>query len=188
MSLKFASSPPSAVWSLAAVAHAGATMFGPAASVLLGFVGLHYSASVAGFIAARFALGLGESGNFPAAIKTVAEWFPRSERAFATGLFNAGTNIGAILTPMFVPIVTVTFGWQWAFLGTGLVGFGWIALWWSLYDRPERHRGVGGAELAHITSDPPDPVVHVSWKTLLPHRQTWAVATAQFMTDPIWWV
>src|SRR5206468_3726703 len=91
------------IWSLAACAHAGATVFGPAASALLAFAGLHYSASVAGFIAARFALGIGESGNFPAAIKTVAEWFPRSERAFAAGLFNAGTNIGAIVAPMIVP-------------------------------------------------------------------------------------
>ena len=177
-----------AIWSLAACAHAGATVFGPAASALLAFAGLNYSASVAGFIAARFALGIGESGNFPAAIKTVAEWFPRSERAFATGLFNAGTNIGAVVAPMVVPIITVTLGWQWAFLLTGLAGFGWLALWWATYQRPERHPLLGAAERAYIASDPPDPVVHVSWKTLLPHRQTWAVATAKFMTDPIWWV
>src|SRR5262245_12193856 len=127
------------LWSIAAVAHAGATAFGPAAAAVLAVIGLKYSASVAGFIAARFALGLGESGNFPAAIKTVAEWFPRSERAFATGLFNAGTNIGAIVTPMVVPFLTIRFGWQWAFLATGFVGFGWLALWWLLYDRPDRH-------------------------------------------------
>jgi ACS family hexuronate transporter-like MFS transporter len=176
------------IWSLAAVAHAGATVFGPAAAALLAFIGLHYSASVAGFITARFALGLGESGNFPAAIKTVAEWFPRSERAFATGLFNAGTNIGAILTPMIVPFVTIRFGWQAAFVATGVVGFGWLVLWWSSYQRPDEHPRVGAAELAYISADPPDPAVHVSWRTLLPHRQTWAVATAKFMTDPIWWV
>jgi ACS family hexuronate transporter-like MFS transporter len=176
------------VWSVAAVAHAAATTIGPAAAALLGIVGLHYSASVAGFIAARFALGLGEAGNFPAAIKTVAEWFPRSERAFATGLFNAGTNIGAILTPAVVPFITVRFGWRWAFIVTGMVGFAWLALWWSSYDRPDRHARVGAAELAHIRSDPPDPVVHVAWKSLLPHRQTWAVAMAKFLTDPIWWV
>ena len=176
------------VWSVAAVAHAAATTIGPAAAALLGIVGLHYSASIAGFIAARFALGLGEAGNFPAAIKTVAEWFPRSERAFATGLFNAGTNIGAILTPAVVPFITVRFGWRWAFIVTGMVGFAWLALWWSSYDRPDRHARVGAAELAHIRSDPPDPVVHVAWKSLLPHRQTWAVAMAKFLTDPIWWV
>jgi len=176
------------IWSLAAAAHAGATLFGPAAAAALGVVGLHYSASVAGFITARFALGLGESGNFPAAIKTVAEWFPRSERAFATGLFNAGTNIGAIVTPMIVPFLTIRFGWQFAFLATGLAGIGWLGLWWSLYERPRDHPRLGRDELAYIASDPPDPPVHVRWKTLLPHRQTWAVATAKFMTDPIWWV
>jgi len=176
------------IWSLAAVAHAGATSFGPAAAMLLGFLGLNFSASVAGFIAARFALGLGESGNFPAAIKTVAEWFPRSERAFATGLFNAGTNIGAIITPLVVPFITLRFGWQSAFIITGVVGFGWLALWWLFYDRPEQHPRLGAAERAYITTDPPDPVVRVAWKTLLPHRQTWAVAAAKFMTDPIWWV
>src|SRR5215470_14632057 len=156
------------IWSIAAVAHAGATSFGPAAAMLLGVVGLNFSASVAGFIAARFALGLGESGNFPAAIKTVAEWFPRSERAFATGLFNAGTNIGAILTPMIVPFVTIRFGWQAAFVATGLVGFGWLALWGSTYQRPDKHPRVGAAELAYISADPPDPPARVSWRTLLP--------------------
>jgi MFS transporter, ACS family, aldohexuronate transporter len=176
------------IWSIAAAAHAGATSFGPAVAALLAAVGLHYSASAAGFIAARFALGLGESGNFPAAIKTVAEWFPRSERAFATGLFNAGTNIGAIVTPLVVPFITIQFGWRWAFLATGLTGFGWLVLWWLFYDRPETHPRLTAAERAHITSDPPDPVARVAWSTLLPHRQTWAVAMAKFMTDPIWWV
>jgi len=176
------------IWSLAAVAHAGATTFGPAAAIALGVIGLNYSASVAGFIAARFALGIGESGNFPAAIKTVAEWFPRSERAFATGLFNAGTNIGAIVAPAVVPSITIRYGWQTAFVATGLIGFAWLALWWSLYERPDRHPRLAAAERAYIASDPPDPAVRVAWKTLLPHRQTWAVATAKFMTDPIWWV
>jgi ACS family hexuronate transporter-like MFS transporter len=176
------------VWSLAAIAHAGATTFGPAAAVVLGAIGLNYSASVAGFIAARFALGIGESGNFPAAIKTVAEWFPRSERAFATGLFNAGTNIGAIVTPMVVPFITIRYGWQTAFVATGVVGFGWLVLWWSLYEPPDRHPRLAAPERAYIATDPPDPVVRVAWKTLLPHRQTWTVATAKFMTDPIWWV
>jgi len=176
------------LWSVAAMAHAGATVIGPTAAAVLSVVGLQYSASVAGFIAARFALGLGESGNFPAAIKTVAEWFPRSERALATGLFNAGTNIGAIVTPLVVPFITITFGWRWAFLATGVIGFAWLALWWSLYDRPDRHRRVSSAELAYITADASEPTVHVAWKTLLPHRQAWAVAVAKFMTDPIWWV
>jgi ACS family hexuronate transporter-like MFS transporter len=170
------------------MAHAGATVFGPAAAAVLALVGLKYSASVAGFIAARFALGIGESGNFPGAIKTVAEWFPRRERALATGLFNAGTNIGALITPLVVPFITIRYGWSWAFILTGALGFAWLALWQAQYAPPAAHSRLSGAEREYICSDPPDPVVHVAWKTILPHRQTWAVATAKFMTDPIWWL
>jgi ACS family hexuronate transporter-like MFS transporter len=176
------------IWSLAAMAHAGATVFGPAAATLLGFVGLTYSGSVAGFIAARFMLGLGEAGNFPAAIKTVAEWFPRSERALATGLFNAGTNVGALVTPVVVPWITYRYGWSAAFVATGALGFAWLALWLFWYERPDRHPSLGASELAHISSDAADPVMRVSWRTLLPHRQTWAFAVAKFMTDPVWWL
>jgi ACS family hexuronate transporter-like MFS transporter len=176
------------IWSAAAMAHAKAAAFGSIVAVVLGGVGLTYSASVAGFIAARFALGLGESGNFPAAIKTVAEWFPRRERAFATGLFNAGTNIGALITPMTVPWITTRFGWGSAFIATGAIGFGWLLLWWLLYDRPERHARVTPSELALIRSDPPDVARRVPWLELLSYRQTWAFAAAKFMTDPIWWL
>jgi len=177
------------IWSLAAMAAAEVERFGPAASVLLGVLGLSYSSSVAGFIVVRFVLGLGESGNFPAAIKTVAEWFPRSERAFATGLFNAGTNIGAVVTPMTVPFITAAFGWYWAFILTGLLGFGWVVLWLLVYDRPDRHPRVGRAELAHISSDPPDPPTkRIPWARLIRHRQTWSFAAAKFLTDPIWWM
>jgi len=176
------------IWSLAAIAHAGATVFGPFVAAFLSYVGLHYSASVAGFIAARFALGLGESGNFPGAIKTVAEWFPRRERAFATGLFNAGTNVGALVTPLTVPWITVRFGWPWAFVITGALGFAWLAAWWLLYDRPERHARLSTAELAYIRSDPAEPQLHIPWLRLLPLRQTWIFAIAKFMTDPIWWL
>jgi ACS family hexuronate transporter-like MFS transporter len=176
------------VWSLAAMATAAATIFGPAAAALLGLAGLTYSASVAGFMAARFVLGLGESGNFPAAIKIVAEWFPQRERALATGLFNAGTNVGAIVTPLVVPFITIWFGWQWAFIATGLLGLGWLVLWWALYDRPDRHRRLSPSERAYIAGDPTEPTTAVSWKTLLPHRQTWSFAVAKFLTDPIWYV
>jgi MFS transporter, ACS family, aldohexuronate transporter len=177
------------VWSLAAMATAQAPVFGPYVAAGLAAVGLVYAPSVAGFIAARFALGLGESGNFPAAIKTVAEWFPRSERAFATGLFNAGTNVGALITPMTVPFITVRFGWYWAFVATGALGFGWLVLWLMFYEHPDRHARVGAAELAHIRSDPADPAAaRVSWRRLLAHRQAWAFAIAKFMTDPIWWL
>ena len=176
------------IWSLAAMAHAGVMSFGPGAAALLGVFGLSYSASVAGFMTARFALGLGESGNFPGAVKTVAEWFPRKERAFATGIFNAGTNIGALLTPLIVPIITISYGWEWAFIVTGALGFFWLAIWWYLYHSPEEHKGVTAAELAYIRSDPPEPTMKMSWATILPHRQTWTFAVAKFMTDPIWWL
>ena len=111
------------VWSVAAMAHAWVLFFGGGVAAILAMFGLTYSASVAGFMGARFALGLGEAGNFPGAIKTVAEWFPRKERAFATGIFNAGTNIGALLTPLIVPIITISYGWEWAFIATGAIGF-----------------------------------------------------------------
>ena len=176
------------VWSIAAMAHAEAPAFGPAAAVVLGAFGLAYAPSVAGFIAARFALGIGEAGNFPAAIKTVAEWFPLKERAFATGLFNSGTNIGAVMAPLMVPWITVNFGWYWAFVATGAIGFLWIALWLPLFGAPESHPRVGAAELAHIQSDPTPPIKRVPLGAILPHRQTWAFAIGKFMTDPIWWL
>ena len=157
------------VWSVAAMAHA-------------------WARSVGGFIAARFALGLGESGNFPASIKTVAEWFPKRERALATGIFNAGTNIGAVVAPIVVPWVTLRYGWPWAFVATGAIGFAWLGLWLTLYRRPEEHPRLGAAELAYIRSDPPDPPARVAWRRLLPHRQLWAFAIGKFLTDPIWWL
>src|SRR5688572_8292234 len=176
------------VWSLAAMAHAEAPAFGPAAAALLGVFGLVYEPSVAGFIAARFALGIGEAGNFPAAIKAVAEWFPLKERAFATGLFNSGTNIGAVMAPLIVPWITVTYGWYWAFIVTGAIGFFWIALWLPLFRSPEHHPRVNAAELAYIRSDLEPPTARVPLRALLPHRQTWAFAIGKFMTDPIWWL
>lgn len=156
------------VWSLAAAGHA-------------------LAGSVGGFIVARFALGLGESGNFPAAIKTVAEWFPKRERALATGIFNAGSNVGAILAPAVVPWLTLRFGWQAAFVVTGLAGLLWLAWWWPAYRRPREHAGVSAAELAHIESDPVDPPVKISWARLLEHQQTWAFAVGKLLTDSVWW-
>ena len=140
-----------------------------------------------GFGVARFLLGLGEAGNFPAAVKTTAEWFPRRERAFATGIFNAGSNIGAVLTPLVVPVLFASFGWRSAFVVTGLLGLAWVVFWLPLYDRPERVARVSPEELAWIKSDPPEPSEPISWLQLLPHRQTWAVAAGKFLTDPIWW-
>ena len=156
-------------WSLAAMAHA-------------------FAGSVVGFSAARFGLGLGESGNFPAAIKTTAEWFPRRERALATGIFNSGTNVGAIVAPLVVPPITLIYGWRWAFILTGAIGFVWLAFWMVVYRRPEEHPSLSKAELAYIRSDPPENVTRIPWAKLLPHRQTWAFAIGKFMTDPIWWL
>ena len=176
------------VWSVAAMAHAEATWFGPGVAALLGMFGFAYSASVAGFMAARFMLGLGEAGNFPASIKAVAEWFPKKERALATGIFNSGTNVGALLSPLAVPWITLTYGWYWAFVATGLIGFVWVALWWPLYRHPDEHPRLSPSELAYIQSDAADLPGKVPLRDILPHRQTWAFAIAKFMTDPIWWL
>jgi ACS family hexuronate transporter-like MFS transporter len=176
------------IWSIAAMAAAGVPRFGPAAAVLLGTVGLAYSASVAGFLVVRFLLGLGESGNFPAAIKAVAEWFPQRERAFATGLFNAGTNIGAVITPMTVPFITARFGWSWSFVLTGMLGFAWLVAWLIVYDRPDRHPRLTAPERALISSDPIARATHMPWLSLIGYRQTWSFASAKFLTDPIWWM
>jgi ACS family hexuronate transporter-like MFS transporter len=156
------------VWSLAAMAHA-------------------FANSALGFGIARFALGVGEAGNFPAAIKTVAEWFPKQERALATGIFNAGANIGAVVAPAIVPWIALNYGWRWAFIATGAIGFVWLILWLALYRRPAEHPLVSPKELAWINSDPPESTESVSWWRLLVLRQTWAFALGKFLTDPVWW-
>ena len=143
--------------------------------------------SLPSFVAARAALGFGEAGVFPASIKCVAEWFPRKERALATGVFNAGTNIGAIVTPLIVPWIAVHLGWRWAFLLTGALGFAWLILWLWLYRNPEQHPYCTSAERKYIQSDPVAPAGKIKWSQLLPHRQMWAFAAGKFMIDPIWW-
>jgi len=157
------------LWSLAAMGHALVT-------------------TVGGFAVARFALGLGEAGNFPACIKTVAEWFPKKERALATGIFNAGTNVGVLVAAVTVPWLTLSYGWRWTFVVTGLTGFVWLALWVWLYRRPEEHKRLSQAEMNYIRSDPAEPMTKIPWRRLLPYRQTWAFAIGKFMTDPIWWI
>lgn len=158
------------LWTLAHVAH--------------GFV-----SSLTQFALARFTLGLGESGGFPASLKAVAEWFPQKERAFAVGLFNAGANVGAILTPLIVPAITLAWGWRMAFIVTGLLGVTWLVAWLVIYRNPDRHKGVAPAELAFIRSgSEAETGKNIPWLRLLTLRQTWAYALAKFLTDPIWWM
>jgi len=145
------------------------------------------ASSVLTFGFAMFFLGLGESANFPACIKTVAEWFPRKERALATGLFNSGANIGAIVVPAVVPLLYALFGWRGTFIATGVLGFVWLAFWLWLYDKPEHHRSISAAELEHIRSDPPEKIETVPWLRIIPLRETWAFAISKFFSDPIWW-
>jgi MFS transporter, ACS family, hexuronate transporter len=163
-----------ALWSVAAVAHA-------------------FANSTMGFMIARGFLGVTEAGNFPSAIKTTAEWFPKRERAFATGIFNSGANVGAIIAPLTVPFIAATWGWKWAFILTGLIGFIWLILWYILYDVPKNHPKVSKLELEHILSDGDERVENevvapkLSWFQLLGFKQTWAFALGKFLTDPVWW-
>ena len=155
-------------WSLASMAHGAAS-------------------SMQGFLAVRFALGFGEAGVFPASIKAVAEWFPKKERALATGIFNAGTNLGAILAPFLVRWINARWGWRSSFFVVGGLGFVWVLLWVAVYRRPEEHSRCSADELAYIRSDPSEIQKKIAWRLLLPHRQTWAFVLGKFLTDPIWW-
>ncbi|MCX6144853.1 MAG: MFS transporter [Ignavibacteriales bacterium] len=159
-----------AAWSVAAVGHA-----------LVGSVG--------GFFVARISLGLGEGGNFPSAIKAVALWFPKKERALATSIFNSGTNVGAIIAPAIVPWIAFTWGWQAAFVAAGLAGFLWLFFWIPFYNVPEKIKRLHESELAHIRSDADESGenVKIPWLRLLAYRQTWSFIIAKFMTDPVWW-
>ena len=155
------------VWSVAAIATARAT-------------------TVGAFGMMRALLGLGESANFPASLKTVAEWFPKKERALAVGVFNAGSNVGAIIAPIAVPWIAITWGWRQAFVATGALGFLWLIFWLAVYREPHGHPRLGAAELAHIRSDPPESTTAIPWMSLLRYRQTWAFAAGKAFTDPIW--
>ena len=176
------------IWSAAAMGHAAVLVYGPAVAAALGAAGFTVTASVAGFIAARFALGIGEAANFPAGIKAIAEWFPRRERAFAAGLFNAGTNVGALTAPLVVPWLTLRFGWPWAFLATGALGLVWLLFWWRSYRSPAEHPRVSAIELAMIRSDAEAAEPRVPWRALIAHRQTLAFAAGKLITDPVWWI
>lgn len=143
-----------------------------------------------GFTIARSGLGIGEAGNFPSAIKSIAEWFPKKERALATGIFNSGANIGAVVAPIMVPLLLASYGWQMAFIITGSLGFIWLIFWWFIYEIPSRKKGLGKAEFDYIHSDE-EPATgaggKVAWGKLLAVRQTWAFVFGKFLTDPIWW-
>src|SRR4051794_21547764 len=150
---------------------------------------LHAAArSVFGFGAVRFLLGIGESGNFPAGLKAVTEWFPKKERALATGIFNAGSNVGAIVAPLIVPAITIAYGWRMAFVITGAGSLVWLVAWVGLYRRPRESKQLSAQELAYIESDAADPAAKVPWARLIGRRETWAFAIGKFLTDPVWWM
>jgi ACS family hexuronate transporter-like MFS transporter len=162
------------IWSLAAMLHA-------------------FARTTFGFAGVRALLGLSEAGNFPAAVKTTAEWFPKKERALATGIFNSGANVGAVVAPLTVPLIAITWGWQWAFILTGLVGLVWLVFWFLYYKAPADHKKISREELAYIQSDEDEQeeqsasIQKVSWFKLLTYRQTWAFFAGKFITDPVWW-
>jgi ACS family hexuronate transporter-like MFS transporter len=182
------------IWSLGAIGHAYAIGIGEAVNTVFTSIGLAVvPVSVAGFMIGRAVLAIGEAGNFPAAIKATAEYFPKRERSFATGIFNSGANVGAILAPLTVPLIAAHWGWQAAFIVIGGIGFLWMGLWIWLYDAPEQQPRLKAAELAYINSDagvvvaPTGTPVKGSWFKLLGYRQTWAFAFGKFMTDGVWW-
>jgi ACS family hexuronate transporter-like MFS transporter len=175
-----------AFWGMASMSHA----FAPE-------IGNLFGSAITGFFICRILLGLGEGGNFPAAIKTTAEWFPKRERALATGLFNSGSNVGGLLVPWALPFVVtqfsalviggVTVGWRGAFIITAVIDLCWIIAWLMFYKNPEEHPKVSKAELALIQDETVEPTVKIPWRKLLPYKQTWAFAVGKFMTDCFWW-
>jgi ACS family hexuronate transporter-like MFS transporter len=158
------------IWSIAGMAHAAAR-------------------GVVSFSIARFTLGFGESANFPAAVKAVAEWFPKKERAFATGLFNSGSTVGAIVAPILVTGITISFGWQWAFIITGSLGFIWIAFWLAYYKVPEKHPKVTQEEYHYIIQDKEKEGYEngIKWMQLFKYKQTYAICLTRFISDWVWW-
>lgn len=152
-----------------------------------GHVAHIFFTSTAGMLIARIPLAIGEAGTFPAAIAATNEWFPKRERALAIGIFNAGSNVGAIVTPLIVPIIAVSLGWRWAFILTGLLTVIWLAAWLGFYRSPREKKGLSAEELAWIEAEPVEPQRPVKWATLFRHRQTWAYISGRFLIDPVWW-
>lgn len=185
------------IWSIGAIMHAASVPIGSGVSTVLSWIGIGaVPFSIAGFMVARAVLGFGESGNFPAAIKATAEYFPKKERSFATGIFNSGANVGAILAPLTVPWIAAHWSWQTAFILVGAIGFIWLFFWQVLYAPPRQQKRLGAEELAYIESDKEDEPVQqdtdtkaakVPWFKLLGYKQTWAFAFGKMMTDGVWW-
>lgn len=179
-------------WSLAAIAHGFVSWIlpnpSPESASEIKILGNVFTMSVFAFCLARIGLGLSEAGNFPAAIRTVSEWFPKKERALATGIFNAGSNVGALITPILAPWLAIKYGWPAAFYFTGALGFIWLIGWLLFYQNPDSHPLLRKSELDYIRSDPQDSPKKIPWLSLLKYKQTWAFVVAKFMTDPIWWL
>lgn len=186
------------IWSVGAIIHALAIPIGEGIATVLGFAGIaSISISIAGFMFSRAILGFGEAGNFPAAIKATAEYFPKKERSFATGIFNSGTNVGAVLAPLTVPFIAKQWGWEAAFLLIGAVGLLWLIFWFKFYEKPEEQKRMSAEELEYINDEkiegfvaikePVSPDAKISWFKLLGYRQTWAFVVGKFMTDGVWW-
>jgi len=185
------------IWSIGAIVHAFSIPIGEVAASILGWFGIAaVSVSVAGFMFGRAVLALGEAGNFPAAIKATAEYFPKKERSLATGIFNSGANVGAILAPLSVPWIAANWGWQFAFVIIGAVGFLWLIFWFVFYEKPEKQKRLSPEEFAYINKNDDneldvkvetDPEKKSSWIRLLAYKQTWAFTFGKFMTDGVWW-
>jgi len=181
------------IWSLAAIMHAFAIEIGGFFGSILSTMGFVVPISILGFMISRAFLAFGEAGNFPAAIKATAEYFPKKERSFATGIFNSGANVGAILAPLTVPWMAVTWGWESAFIVVGAVGFIWMLFWLVFYDKPEEQKRMSKSELDYINSDTEKEIKteagekKVPWFKLLGYKQTWAFVFGKFMTDGVWW-
>jgi len=183
------------IWSIGAVIHAIAVPIGESLSSVLGWFGIAtFSVSLLGFMVSRAILAFGEAGNFPSAIKATAEYFPKKERSFATGIFNSGANVGAILAPLTVPWIYLNWGWEAAFIIIGVIGLLWLFFWLWFYEKPENQKRLSAAELAYINSDEGETNVHndqaqerVTWSKLLTYKQTWAFTFGKFMTDGVWW-
>lgn len=183
------------IWSLGAIMHAYSLPIGTAFSTIMVWVGVGaVPVSIAGFMLSRAVLGFGESGNFPAAIKATAEYFPKKERSLATGIFNSGSNVGAILAPLTVPVIAEYYGWELAFILVGAIGFLWIIFWYFLYEIPSNQKRLSKTEFDYIHHDceiivevPNEKVEKVAWFKLLTYKQTLAFVFGKFMTDGVWW-